>query len=127
MNPSVADVRRAVQVHFKLTREQIQAPDRHRYIAHPRQMAMAMARDMTKASLPEIARHFGDKDHTTVLAGVARTFQRTRADEGAALDYTFVARLARDLSKQRRERERDWVDRLHRGEVSWPVSSEVPK
>ena len=125
MTPSVADVRKAAQVHFCLTREQIQAPDRRRAVAHPRQVAMTIAREVTKASLLDIAKQFGGLDHATVLAGIAKTFERTRSDEGAALDYTFVARLARDLAKQRCEREREWVERLHRGEICWPSNEGV--
>lgn len=120
MTPTVSDIRKAAQVHFRLTREQIQAANRSFAVSHPRQIAMTIAREMTRASMPQIASHFGNLDHTCILDGIARTFERTRRSEDAALDYTFVSRLARDFAKQRVERERGWVDRLHRGEVSWP-------
>lgn len=40
---------------------------RKRLWAHPRQEAMKLARELTGASYPQIARHFGDRDHTTCL------------------------------------------------------------
>jgi len=40
---------------------------RKRIWAHPRQEAMKLARELTGASYPQLARHFGDRDHTTVL------------------------------------------------------------
>lgn len=108
MTPIVSDVRRAAQVYFKLKLD-IRTEARHRAIAWPRQMAMTVAREVTAASLPMIAAHFGGRDHTTVIAAVNRTFERTRDDEDAALDYTLVARLSQDFAVRRRARETEWV------------------
>lgn len=116
---TVSDVRQAAQQYFHLTREQITAADRSFAIAHPRQVAMTIAREMTNASMAKIASQFGNLDHTCILDGIARTFERTRKSEDAALDYTMVSRLSRDVAHRRCERERGWVERLHRGEVSW--------
>jgi chromosomal replication initiator protein len=40
---------------------------RSRAIARPRQVAMALAKELTQLSLPEIGSNFGGRDHTTVL------------------------------------------------------------
>ena len=40
---------------------------RNRNIARPRQMAMALAKELTEMSLPDIGDAFGNRDHTTVL------------------------------------------------------------
>jgi len=72
-------------------------------------MAMTVAREVTKASLPEIGCQFGILDHTSVLHGIDRTFRRTRTDESTALEYTILARLSRDMANRRRARERAWV------------------
>ena len=36
-------------------------------MVHPRQIAMYLSRELTDASFPEIGRHFGGKDHTTII------------------------------------------------------------
>ncbi|MEK6527176.1 MAG: helix-turn-helix domain-containing protein, partial [Nitrospirota bacterium] len=36
-------------------------------LVHPRQIAMYLCRELTDASFPEIGRHFGGKDHTTII------------------------------------------------------------
>jgi len=40
---------------------------RSRNVARPRQLAMALAKDLTQMSLPDIGDAFGNRDHTTVL------------------------------------------------------------
>jgi chromosomal replication initiator protein len=65
--PTVADVQAAVAVHYGLTSAQLRGADRKRRVAWPRQMAMLLARDITKMSLPEIGRRFGGRDHSTVV------------------------------------------------------------
>src|SRR5579862_6781889 len=62
----VRDVERAVCLRFKITPERLRGRECQRKIARPRQIAMALARELTDASLPQIGRHFG-RDHTTVL------------------------------------------------------------
>ena len=45
----------------------LKSKNRSRSIARPRQLAMALAKELTNRSLPEIGKAFGDRDHTTVL------------------------------------------------------------
>ena len=45
----------------------IEGHNRKRMFSGPRQEAMKLARELTGASYPQIARHFGDRDHTTIL------------------------------------------------------------
>jgi chromosomal replication initiator protein len=40
---------------------------RSKTLVHPRQIAMYLCRELTDASYPEIGRHFGGKDHTTII------------------------------------------------------------
>lgn len=52
---------------YKLRKEDLKAKKRTRNIAHPRQIAMYLTRDMTDLSLPVIGHSFGGRDHTTVM------------------------------------------------------------
>jgi chromosomal replication initiator protein len=59
---------RVVADHFDIKPSDIKGPRRTRNISEPRQIAMYLTRKHTDDSLPEIGRHFGGKDHTSVLA-----------------------------------------------------------
>jgi chromosomal replication initiator protein len=62
----VSDCRRAVQVRYRLTRDEIVGPCRKRKFSYPRQIAMMLAREMTPMSTTFIGRRF-NRDHTTVV------------------------------------------------------------
>jgi chromosomal replication initiator protein len=72
MSIGIRDIERAVCQRFHLTAEQLRGRDVRRKIARPRQIAMYLVRDMTDASLHQVARHFGDRDHTTVIHAARR-------------------------------------------------------
>lgn len=76
----VADIREAVCAHFGVTLRDILSARRARAIARPRQVAMFLARRLTTRSLPEIARQFGDRDHTTVMHACS-TIERLKAQD----------------------------------------------
>jgi len=64
---SMEDIQEAVctQYHVKLT--ELKSRRRSKTLVHPRQIAMYLCRELTDASYPEIGRHFGGKDHTTII------------------------------------------------------------
>jgi len=64
---TVERIQEAVCAHFKLSRELLTSNKRSKEVATARQVAMYLARELTKSSLPDIGRQFGGKDHTTVL------------------------------------------------------------
>jgi chromosomal replication initiator protein len=78
---SVGEIQAAVGEHFGLSSEELLSTARTARIAWPRQVAMYLARELTGESLPAIGRHFGGRDHTTVLHAWRRTSARILADE----------------------------------------------
>lgn len=58
---------KTVAEYYKVKVADILSKRRSRSIARPRQMAMALAKELTNHSLPEIGDHFGGRDHTTVI------------------------------------------------------------
>jgi chromosomal replication initiator protein len=78
---SVSEIQAAACEHFGLSREELLSPARTPRIAWPRQVAMYLARELTGESLPSIGRHFGGRDHTTVLHAWRRTTARITDDE----------------------------------------------
>jgi chromosomal replication initiator protein len=67
---SVAHVQRSVCDFYRVTLSDLKASNRTKAVAFPRQVAMYLSRHLTHASLAEVGRGFGGKDHTTVLHAV---------------------------------------------------------
>ncbi len=82
-DPSLADITAAACQHFDLTPAELISSSRVPRIAWPRQVAMYLARELTPSSLPAIGRHFGGRDHTTVLHACRRTAARVSTDQTA--------------------------------------------
>jgi len=80
---SLADIQAAACRHFDLSPEELLSPSRAARVAWPRQVAMYLARELTEESLPSIGRHFGGRDHTTVLHACRRASTKIDADSGS--------------------------------------------
>ena len=61
------DIEEAVAGRFHVKIMEIKSRRRSKTLVHPRQIAMYLCRELTDASFPEIGRHFGGKDHTTII------------------------------------------------------------
>ncbi|MFQ5482171.1 MAG: chromosomal replication initiator protein DnaA [Nitrospinaceae bacterium] len=66
-NFTIPNIMKTVAIHFSLKVADLKSKKRSRDISGPRQIAMYICREHTPASLPEIGRQFGGKDHTTVI------------------------------------------------------------
>ena len=64
---TIVDIERVVADHYKLKAPLLRSKKRHKDIAHARHVAMYLVRTLTNASLPQIGKNFGDRDHTSVL------------------------------------------------------------
>ena len=64
---TIDNIIKTVAEYYKVKVSDILSQRRSRSVARPRQMAMALAKELTNHSLPEIGEAFGGKDHTTVL------------------------------------------------------------
>ncbi len=77
---SITDIQTAVSQHFGVSREELLSSARTARLAWPRQLAMYLVRELTSESLPSIGRHFGGRDHTTVLHACRRAGSRINDD-----------------------------------------------
>jgi chromosomal replication initiator protein len=78
---SVNEIQAAACEHFGLSSEELLSTSRTPRITWARQVAMYLTRQLTDESLPAIGRHFGGRDHTTVLHACRRTDARIASDE----------------------------------------------
>ena len=78
---SIGNIQKVVVEYYQLRMADLLSKRRSRSVARPRQMAMALAKEMTEHSLPEIGDAFGGRDHTTVLHA-CRTVRNLRETDG---------------------------------------------
>ena len=64
---TIENIQKEVAEYYKLRVADLLSRRRTRTIARPRQVAMALSKELTEHSLPEIGEAFGGRDHTTVL------------------------------------------------------------
>ncbi len=64
---TIDNIQKTVAEYYKIKVADLLSKRRSRSVARPRQMAMALAKELTNHSLPEIGDAFGGRDHTTVL------------------------------------------------------------
>jgi chromosomal replication initiator protein len=69
---TIETIQREVAAYFDVKLHDLKGPKRHRAIAHPRMVAMYLARKLTNMSFPEIGSRFGGKDHSTVISAVRK-------------------------------------------------------
>ena len=92
---TIAEIQKRVATHYGVELSDMASPRRARQIVRPRQVAMLLAKDLTVHSLPEIGRHFGGRDHTTVMYAIRRINEL--CDEDNRLQQE-VKELRRELS-----------------------------
>jgi chromosomal replication initiator protein len=81
-----------VAEYYKVRLADLLSQRRTRMFARPRQMAMALAKELTTHSLPEIGDAFGGRDHTTVLHAVKKIKELCDDDRKVREDYSNLIR-----------------------------------
>ncbi|MDH3273048.1 MAG: chromosomal replication initiator protein DnaA [Gammaproteobacteria bacterium] len=89
---SIENIQKTVAEYFKIRVGDLLSKRRTRSIARPRQVAMALAKELTNHSLPEIGDAFGGRDHTTVLHGCRRIEALRESDKRIDNDYLNLLR-----------------------------------
>jgi len=89
---SIENIQKTVADYFKIRVADLLSKRRSRSIARPRQVAMALAKELTNHSLPEIGDAFGGRDHTTVLHGCRRIESLRETDKRIDDDYLNLLR-----------------------------------
>jgi chromosomal replication initiator protein len=90
---SVGNIKKVVAQYYNIRVADLDSQQRNRIIARPRQIAMALAKELTNSSLPEIGQEFGGRDHTTVLHAVRKVVELRDADNQIDEDYRILVKL----------------------------------
>jgi chromosomal replication initiator protein len=89
---TIENIQKTVANHYKLRVSDLTSAKRTRNIARPRQLAMALAKELTKASLPEIGDAFGGRDHSTVIHATRKIEALRASDPLIEEDYRILLR-----------------------------------
>ena len=89
---SIENIQRTVAEYYKIKVADILSKRRSRSVARPRQIAMALSKELTSHSLPEIGDAYGGRDHTTVLHACRKVKQLMEADTEIRGDYKNLLR-----------------------------------
>jgi chromosomal replication initiator protein len=92
---TIDNIQKTVAEYYKIRVADLHSKRRNRSITRPRQLAMALCKELTNHSLPEIGDAFGGRDHTTVLHACRKIIELQEADQRMAEDH---ANLLRSLS-----------------------------
>ena len=90
---SVEGIQKTVAEYFKIKISDMHSKRRSRNVARPRQVAMALAKDLTQMSLPEIGEAFGNRDHTTVLHACRTIASLRKQDSSLNRDYVVLEQV----------------------------------
>ena len=90
---SIDNIQRTVAEYFNIKMADMLSKRRNRSIARPRQIAMALAKELTNHSLPEVGDAFGGRDHTTVLHACRKIDDLRATTADVAEDYKNLTRL----------------------------------
>jgi chromosomal replication initiator protein len=92
---SIDNIQKTVADYYKIKVAEMYSKKRVRSLARPRQIAMALAKELTPMSLPEIGEAFGGRDHTTVLHACRKVHELVEADHMVARDHTLLMQILR--------------------------------
>lgn len=89
---TIDNIQRVVADYYKLKMSDLLSKRRSRSVARPRQVAMALAKELTNYSLPEIGEAFGGRDHTTVLHACRKVKELEQSDREVERDLKNLFR-----------------------------------
>jgi chromosomal replication initiator protein len=90
---SIENIQKTVAEYYKIRVADLLSARRTRSITRPRQIAMALAKELTSHSLPEIGDAFGGRDHTTVLHACRKVAELKESDLRIAEEYSNLWKM----------------------------------
>jgi len=90
---TIDNIQKTVAEYYKIRTSDLHSNRRSRSITRPRQLAMALSKELTNHSLPEIGAAFGGRDHTTVLHGCRKIAELRESDNKINEDYKNMIRI----------------------------------
>lgn len=92
---SIENIQKTVADYYKIKVSEMYSKKRSRAIVRPRQVAMALAKELTQLSLPDIGDAFGGKDHTTILHACRKVADLKETHPEISKDYLALLQILR--------------------------------
>lgn len=89
---TLENIQKTVAEYFRVKVSDLHSARRSRSITRPRQVAMALSKELTQHSLPEIGQAFGGRDHTTVIHACRKVAELREGDANVDNDYKILLR-----------------------------------
>ena len=89
---TIENIQKTVAEYYKVRVAELLSQRRSRSVARPRQLAMALAKELTTHSLPEIGDAFGGRDHTTVMHACKRIKELRETEPRVQEDFSNLLR-----------------------------------
>ncbi|WP_425456701.1 chromosomal replication initiator protein DnaA [Catenovulum sediminis] len=89
---TIDNIQKTVAEYYKIKLVDMSSKSRSRSVARPRQIAMALAKELTNHSLPEIGAAFGGRDHTTVLHACRKVNDLREENHDIKEDFSNLVR-----------------------------------
>jgi len=90
---SMENIQKTVAEFYSIRVSDLKSKRRNRQIARPRQVAMALAKELTSMSLPDIGDAFGGRDHTTVIHACKKVDELVKTDSKINEDYNSLQKI----------------------------------
>lgn len=90
---NIENIQKVVAEYYRIPLRELTGKKRNRSYARPRQVAMALARELTSHSYPEIGNAFDGRDHSTVIHACEKIDDLKKSDPNMAEDYNNLLRL----------------------------------
>ena len=90
---SIDNIQKTVVDYFGIRMSDLKSKRRNRQIARPRQIAMALSKELTNLSLPDIGDAFGGRDHTTVIHACKKVEELCKTDAKFKEDYSSLLKI----------------------------------
>ena len=90
---SIDNIQKTIAEYYGIRVSDLKGKRRNRQIARPRQVAMALAKELTSMSLPDIGDAFGGRDHTTVIHACKKVEELSRTDSKIEEDYSSLQKI----------------------------------
>lgn len=95
-NPSIKLIQQICCNHFSISMTALLSPRRHVELVRARQVAIALCKEMTRRSMPEIGRRFGGRDHTTVIHAIRKVNYLENNDSHLAHELKVLRKRIRE-------------------------------
>lgn len=93
---SLDNIQKTVADYYKIKVAEMFSPKRSRNVARPRQVAMALAKELTQLSYPELGDAFGGRDHTTVIHACRKITELKSSDVSIGRDFEILLQMLRN-------------------------------